>query len=74
MPNGKVLNNDVILIKNSNSTNQKGDRNMNTVQSNIIARTVFKCIQDFYSDPENVRKFEEWKKKEKETKGENREC
>lgn len=39
---------------------------MDAIQSNIIARTVFKELQAFYSDPENVKKFEEWKKKRKE--------
>lgn len=43
---------------------------MNDIQANNLARSVYKSIQSFYSDPENVRKFEEWKK-EREKKGEN---
>ena len=45
-------------------TGERSD-SMNTVQSNIIARSVYKELQTFYSNPENVRKFEEWKKKRK---------
>lgn len=36
---------------------------MNEIQANSLARSVYKAIQSFYSDPENVRKFEEWKEK-----------
>ena len=46
---------------------------MDAIQSNIIARTVFKELQAFYSDPKNVRKFEEWKKKRKEMEEKNSE-
>ena len=35
---------------------------MNDIQTNFIVRTVYKSIQDFYSNPVNVQKFEEWKK------------
>ena len=43
---------------------------MNEIQAKTLARSVYKAIQTFYSDPENVRKFEAWKK-EREKKGEN---
>ena len=45
---------------------------MDAIQSNIIARTVFKELQAFYSDPENVKKFEEWKEKRKEIGGDDK--
>ena len=43
---------------------------MNEIQTNILARSVYKSIQSFYSEPENMKKFEEWKK-EREKKGKN---
>ena len=46
---------------------------MNDIQAKSIARSLYKAMQAFYSDAENVRKFEEWKK-ERERKGEIEKC
>ena len=51
---------------------QKRGEKMDAIQSNIIARTVFKELQAFYANPENVKKFEEWKKKRKEIGGDDK--
>ncbi len=45
--------------------------NISDVQANILARSIYKEIQSFYSDPENVRKFEEWKKQQDKNKKSN---
>lgn len=45
---------------------------IDAIQSNSIARTVFKELQNFYSNPENMKKFEEWKKKRENQKEEDK--
>lgn len=37
-------------------------------QAESLARTLLPCIQEFYKDPENIRKFEEWKATRKRSK------
>ncbi len=34
----------------------------------LISRALEQCIKKYYRDPNNVKKFEEWKKRKKEVK------
>lgn len=42
----------------------------NDSKINTLTMTLYKTLQEFYSDPENVRKFEEWKKQRDKNKEE----
>jgi hypothetical protein len=35
---------------------------MDPVTKRLLASTVLNAVQDFYKDPNNIRRFEEWKK------------